>query len=226
MRHLLNFVALIAISFVSVLVLSHICIATPGPYNMNEKFSLHAMRQLHSAEMTYASTTGNGHFGTAADLGRANLIDGMLATGSKYGYEFAVLITASSANIRENFVINATPRMYPKTGRMSFFIDPAGEIYGGDKGGGPASIGDRFIDDCTNGSIIDNERCSILSLRALFAAEVTYLEIGGTGSVLERSPSEPGERWGTRASAIGRAPVGIDKHHQRRASHLWQESLV
>jgi hypothetical protein len=78
--------------------------------------------------------------------------------------------------------VTATPRAYRKSGIRSFFIDAGGEIHGGDKNGHVATSGDPVIDDCTNGSIQDNERCTIADMRALNGAEMTYAAtIGNQG---------------------------------------------
>src|SRR3954447_14320874 len=56
----------------------------------NEGSAVSAMRTLHGAQMTYASTYGNGGYAAAiANLGgTTGLIDAVLASGTKSGYTF------------------------------------------------------------------------------------------------------------------------------------------
>ena len=55
----------------------------------NEGSAVSSLRTLNSSQATYQSSTGNGNFGTAAELRAANLIDFQLAGGSKSGYDFS-----------------------------------------------------------------------------------------------------------------------------------------
>src|SRR5881227_2801777 len=64
----------------------------------NEGSAISALRTLHGAQMTYASTYGNGDYAGAAgvtgtgqaltDLGGPNLVDQVLASGTKAGFNF------------------------------------------------------------------------------------------------------------------------------------------
>jgi hypothetical protein len=148
----------------------------------NERLTLRAMRILHGAQMTYAATYGNGNFGTLNSMGQAQLIDAALASGNKYGYVFTVSVRFSTPTSPADFTATATPRVYRKTGKLSFYIDTAGEIHGADKGGQPATGADPIIDDCTTGSITENELCTIQSLRTLHGAESTYAATYGNGN--------------------------------------------
>jgi len=171
-----------AIAVALTFVLSGICTAANGPGRLNEKFSLYVVRLIHSAEMTYAATVGNGNYGTADDLGHANLLDPALAAGQKYGYNFTISVTLATATLPASFTVNATPLSYRKTGKLPYFIDTLGEIHGADKGGSTATANDPYIEDCTNGSIVQNERCSIENLRLMYSAEVTYGATVGNGN--------------------------------------------
>lgn len=147
----------------------------PGTYY--ERFVIRAMVQIHAAQMTYAATSGNGNFGSLADLHQANFIDAALASGNKYRYSFVMSVTSAG------FVLTATPHRYPKTGRRSFFIDKSGELRGDDKNGGVATAEDPYIDSCSLwGSIADNERCTMQELRTLHGAQMTYAATYGNGN--------------------------------------------
>ncbi len=156
--------------------------AAGSPFRVSERFVLRSVRTIHAAEMTYGATYGNGNYGALSALGQAHLIDVALATGNKYGYMFVLTTVPWTPTSPAAFTLTATPRVYRKTGRLSFFIDTTGEIRGGDKGGQPANASDPVIDDCTQGSIIENERCTIGSLRILHGAEMTYAATYGNGN--------------------------------------------
>lgn len=58
----------------------------------NEGSAQSSLRTVHSAQVVYQSTTGNGAFaGTLVALNGQSLIDGALSTGNKSGYNFAVV---------------------------------------------------------------------------------------------------------------------------------------
>src|SRR5438105_5888280 len=63
----------------------------------NEGSAISACRTLHGAQMTYSSTYGNGDYAGAVgagtvqaltELGTPNLVDSVMATGTKSGYNF------------------------------------------------------------------------------------------------------------------------------------------
>jgi type IV pilus assembly protein PilA len=61
----------------------------------NEGSAQSSLRTIHSAEATYQATSGNGNFGSMAELLSANLVDGVLGGtgGTKSGYTFVVTET-------------------------------------------------------------------------------------------------------------------------------------
>jgi hypothetical protein len=86
--------------------------------------------------------------------------------------------THPTATMPAKFTATATPRLYPKTGRRSFFIDESGEIRGAEKNGATANAGDPPI-------VFDadtNERKAILALRTLSSAQETYKATIGNGN--------------------------------------------
>jgi type IV pilus assembly protein PilA len=70
----------------------------------NEGSAQSSLRTIHSSQATFQATTGNGAFAaslaamgpTLAVGGGAGLIDGVLATGTKSGYTFAVVENAGT----------------------------------------------------------------------------------------------------------------------------------
>lgn len=148
------------------------------PYIQNETFAVNAVRTLHSAQVTYQATAGNGNFGSLNDLRQASLIDTTIASGDKYGYRFAVQTMAGNGNTSASFVITATPQRYRKTGRKSFYINTSGTLRGADKNGAPATADDPIIENqCSR-----NEDCAISDLRTLHSAEITYQATSGNGN--------------------------------------------
>ncbi|MBV9216186.1 MAG: prepilin-type N-terminal cleavage/methylation domain-containing protein [Acidobacteria bacterium] len=85
----------------------------------NEGSAISAMRTLHGAQMTYASTYGNGNYaGTAAttgdtaalsQLGTPGLVDSVLSTATKSGYNFVGGRAASSSSTPATFFFSAVP---------------------------------------------------------------------------------------------------------------------
>ncbi len=85
----------------------------------NEGSAVSAMRTLHGAQMTYASTVGNGNYAgglafsvlALQELGStgARIIDDTLATGTKSGYNFVGIRTVNSATTPAQFAFSASP---------------------------------------------------------------------------------------------------------------------
>ena len=84
----------------------------------NEGSAISAMCTLHGAQMTYASTYGNGNYagavgaGTTAalsELGTPGLVDSVLASGTKSGYNFVGGRVASSSTAPAEFFFSALP---------------------------------------------------------------------------------------------------------------------
>lgn len=66
-----------------------------------------SMRTIHSAEVTYQSTVGQGNFGSLAELNTARMVDPVLGNGTKSGYSFVVTET--------DFVVNVSPATFKAT---------------------------------------------------------------------------------------------------------------
>jgi prepilin-type N-terminal cleavage/methylation domain-containing protein len=88
----------------------------------NESAAIGSMRTIGSAQATYLSTLGgNTNYATnLAALGTAQLIDGVLAAGTKSGYGYTMTGTAGT------FVSNADPGT--GGGTRHFFTDESGVI--------------------------------------------------------------------------------------------------
>ena len=109
----------------------------------NEGSAISALRTLHGAQMTYASSFGNGNYaGTAsstadsiamADLGTpgAMIIDNTLDTGTKAGYNFRGARTAGSSSSAPTFFFTANPTTtsgVTQTGARRFGIATEGVL--------------------------------------------------------------------------------------------------
>jgi type IV pilus assembly protein PilA len=76
----------------------------------NEGSAQSSLRTTHGAEATYQVSFGNGAFGTLAQLDTADLIDPVLASGTKSGYNFTVpTIVAPAAGVQAQFFAQSDP---------------------------------------------------------------------------------------------------------------------
>ena len=106
----------------------------------NEGSAISACRTLHGAQMTYASTYGNGNYsgatGTAdvtalTQLGTPALIDSVLASGTKAGYTFVGGRVASTSTAPAQFWFSSNPAVttgVTQTGARRFGIATEGVI--------------------------------------------------------------------------------------------------
>jgi prepilin-type N-terminal cleavage/methylation domain-containing protein len=99
----------------------------------NEGSAISAMRTLHGAQATYASTYGNSEYApNLASLGNnTGLIDSVLALGSKSGYVFVVTSDPSTSTRPPTFMastIPSTPSGITATGTRNFCIETNGVI--------------------------------------------------------------------------------------------------
>jgi hypothetical protein len=108
----------------------------------NERCAIGAVRTLHGAEQTFAATVGNGQYGLLSNLYGAGLIDRILGTGSKHGYNFVIQFNSGPP---ATFKIWANPQQYGVTGRRSFYTDETGVVRGADHGGQSAGPNDPPI---------------------------------------------------------------------------------
>jgi len=92
----------------------------------NEAAAISAVRTICTAQITYASTIGNGQFTdlTSLDDTTPPMLDSVLASGSKLGYAFA-----SAQGAAGEFTVQASPQTPNVTGYRSFSSDQQGVIY-------------------------------------------------------------------------------------------------
>jgi len=109
----------------------------------NEGSAVSAMRTLHGAQMTYASTFGNGQYagttalsgggvtGALGALATNGLVDGVLGTGTKAGYNFQGLKADSTTLIPAQFMYTTIPTTttgITQTGSRRFGVATEGVI--------------------------------------------------------------------------------------------------
>ncbi|MEZ5308368.1 MAG: hypothetical protein R2684_14575 [Pyrinomonadaceae bacterium] len=147
---------------------------------VNERFVRETFKKIYEAEAAFAGFWGYGEFGTLQQLGEAGLIDSVLANGEKYGYVFSISVVPLNA-FGNNFTVKATPTYYQRTGKLSFVMDAACRIHGGDKAGFDAEFKDPVLDSCLPFLAIQFEYDSSLIMRQIIGAQATYYESFGNG---------------------------------------------
>ena len=100
----------------------------------NEGSAISALRTVHGAQATYASTYGGGNYSDGLPaLGTLGLIDGVLggASGQKSGYNFLSTAVAAAAGAPATFQANGTPVTpagLTATGTRDFCVETEGVL--------------------------------------------------------------------------------------------------
>jgi len=105
----------------------------------NEASAVGSLRTINTAEVTYASTYPDQGFATLTALGgtpgasstsaAAQVLDNILATGTKSGYYFTVSgPVASPSTPNSTYASNANPITQDQTGKRHFYSDASGVI--------------------------------------------------------------------------------------------------
>jgi len=99
----------------------------------NEGSAQSALRTVHSAQVTYQATAGNGAFaGDLATLNGESLVDSVLASGTKSGYDFAI-VEQSGSGAAAVFGVYAYPAIatgVSQTGTRTFGTTEDGVMHG------------------------------------------------------------------------------------------------
>ena len=108
----------------------------------NEASAVGSMRSLNTACVTYSTTYGSyptalSQLGPAATATSttADLIDSVLASGTKSGYTF---VLAAGATAGTTYTITAVPVTLGTTGQRAFFTNQSGVIRANTTGSSPA----------------------------------------------------------------------------------------
>jgi type IV pilus assembly protein PilA len=102
----------------------------------NEASAVASTRTLNTASATYASTYGIGFPAATSNLGpaaaatsaAADLIDNVLATGTKSGYAFVLTGAAAVGGVVQAYTVTANPSKQDVTGIRYFFSDQSAVI--------------------------------------------------------------------------------------------------
>ena len=102
----------------------------------NEASAVASVRTLNTASTTYSSTYGIGFPAALANLApaaaataaAADLIDNVLATGTKSGYNFVLTPLAAVGGVVPGYSINSNPVKQDTTGIRYFFSDQSAVI--------------------------------------------------------------------------------------------------
>ena len=99
----------------------------------NEGSAQSTVRTLHSAEVTYAATAGNGAFTNVLSvLSGANLVDAQVGSGTKSGYTFDAKAGTASSTQAATFAVGAIPAVtsgISQTGTRRFCAATDGVVY-------------------------------------------------------------------------------------------------
>jgi len=116
----------------------------------NEASAISSVRSMTSAEATYANTVGNGAYGDLTALQGQGLIDSVLGSGVKSGYNFlATPGTSGTANVYVTGAAPADISAGTATGTRQFSSDATGVIYA-------ATASSTTAPSATSGSPIGN----------------------------------------------------------------------
>ena len=99
----------------------------------NEGSAQQSLRTISSAEATYQSTAGNGAYGTIGMLGSQSLVDSVLASAAKSGYNFTLGASQVVAGPPAQFWAYALPITQSgvgQTGTRRFAIAEDGVLRG------------------------------------------------------------------------------------------------
>ena len=102
----------------------------------NEASAVGSLRSINTACVTYSTTYGTGYPALLANLGpatpataaAADLIDSVLAAGTKSGYVFTFTAGAAVGGTINTYEVTAIPSNVGTTGQRRFFTNQSGVI--------------------------------------------------------------------------------------------------
>lgn len=104
----------------------------------NEASAVGSLRTLNTAEVTYASTYNTGYSTGLSQLAApasgmatataADLVDNVLASGTKSGYSFSYTPSTAPSGRSDSYSLNADPITAGTTGLIHYFTDQSGVI--------------------------------------------------------------------------------------------------
>ena len=98
----------------------------------NEASTLSALRTIHSCEVTYFSTVGNGEYTDLPTLALYTLTDNVLGTGTKSGYSYVINPSASGVRpaLFYSTAVPVTPTGPAQSGTRRFGMIEDGTLHG------------------------------------------------------------------------------------------------
>ena len=98
----------------------------------NEASAVSALRTIHSCQVTYFSTVGNGDYTDLPTLALYTLTDKILGTGTKSGYSYVVNPTATGVrpSLFYTTAVPVTPSGIGQTGTRRFGMTEDGTLHG------------------------------------------------------------------------------------------------
>mgnify|MGYP003651920088 CR=1 FL=1 len=96
----------------------------------NEAAAIGGLKMIHNAQLLHHEK-GGAKCASLAELGAVDLIDGVLASGTKQGYAFQCLV--STAHPTSAWAVTAAPLVPGETGDRYFAINQEGVVYTSDK---------------------------------------------------------------------------------------------
>src|SRR4051812_5637299 len=102
----------------------------------NEASAVGSLRTINTACVTYSTTYGIGYPGALTNLGptasatstSADLVDSVLASGTKSGYTFTYTAGTAVGGSINDYSLTATPVTRQTTGQRTFYTDQSGVI--------------------------------------------------------------------------------------------------
>jgi type IV pilus assembly protein PilA len=98
----------------------------------NESSAVATLRTIHSGQLVYLTLNDQAFFGNLNDLRNQSLIDEVVASGNKSGFDFAVTTFPKTDTITARFDATAIPNVVTgatATGRFSYLIIETGAMY-------------------------------------------------------------------------------------------------
>ena len=153
---------------------------TISELSWNDQMVLNSIRVIHSAEMAYRNSFGNGNYATLQQLQQSELIDNAFSTGQRYGYTFRIVVRYATATMQPGFELTATPSVR-RPRFLSFYMNEACDIRGAERSGRDATINDPIVQACGTSIRTENEYDAVRSMRTIHNGQLTYFSSFGNG---------------------------------------------
>ena len=122
----------------------------------NEGSAISSLRTVHGGEMTYQATTGAGVYGDLPALQTAGIVDSVLGSGVKSGYNYEATPIDPTSTAPAFFDATAEPQVssgISATGTRAFYIGEVGVLY---YLAGPTAPVSNATTRVTTGTVLNN----------------------------------------------------------------------